>query len=338
MRYSIVMPVFNARAYLEASVGAVLEQQRERDFELILVDDGSMDGSGTLCDELASARSCVRVVHQENAGPLCARVRGIQNARGDYVLMVDADDSLRPDALAALSDILDACQPDIVFFEFSRSRDYSPYGPSQLKLEPGFHDGDLTSLRELICRGSHTNAMWGKAFRRQVVTPDKDWKVPAGMSHAEDLYQLLPIIGRARSFFYCALPLYYYRAVPSSVTKTYRPRQLDDVKLAVEELLSYGASWGDACLDEARRGALLQYIYLLHILLRDPAVGDVRREEYERLRSYVQSAHLLGPWCNGLRIDKRAEVGALTHGWMALSAVLAYSVELLKRIRDRDTA
>lgn len=335
MRFSVVVPVFNARAYLRDSVGAVLGQTGD-DYEIVLVDDGSTDGSGKLCDELSYEDSRVVVVHEENAGPLCARMRGIEEARGDYVLMLDADDSLRSDALSVLSGIVGSEQPDIVLFEFTRSRDFSPYAPSRMALAPGYHD-DMDVLRELICRGTHTNAMWGKAIRREVAMPSEGWETPRGMAHAEDLYQLLPIVGRARSFFYCPQPLYYYRSTPGSSTKHYKPRQLDDVQIATSELLRFGALWGGSCLDEARRGALLQYIYLLHILLCDPGSTDGRWGEYERLRSYVRSAALFGPWCGGLRIDKRIEVGALARGWRAPSAVLARGLELLKRIRDRDS-
>lgn len=336
MRFSIIIPVFNARAYLEDAVGTALEQTDDV-AEIVLVDDGSTDGSGELCDELSRAHPCVRTVHEENAGPLCARVRGIQEARGDYVVMLDADDALRPDALSVLSRIVDADQPDIVLFEFTRSRDFSPYGPSQLSLAPGRHD-DMGGLRALICQGSHTNGMCGKAIRRAVALPDGGWDIPRGMFHAEDLYQLLPIVGRARSFSYCPQPLYYYRATPGSSTKHYRPRQLDDVMVATGELVNYGDLWGGACRDEARRGALLQYVYLLHILLCDSAAADLRQEEYERIRLAVRSAALFGPWCARLRIDKRLEVAALAHGQRALSTVLAHGVELLKRVRDKDTA
>ena len=335
-RFSIVMPVYNSGDLLKESVGSVLSQTTD-DYELVMIDDGSTDGSGELCVELSRAHARVAVVHEENAGPLCARVRGIKEARGDYVLMLDADDALRPDALSVLSDVVDDGQPDIVLFGFTRSRDFSPYGPSHLPLAPGRHD-DTNVLRALICRGSHTNAMWDKAIRRAIALPAAGWGVPRGMSHAEDLYQLLPIVDRARNFSYCPQPLYYYRATPGSSTKRYRPRQLDDVMVAVDELVRYGDLWGGACRDEARRGALLQCVYLLHILLCDPDAVDDRWEEYERLRLSVRSAGLFGPWETGLRLDKRLEIGAFARGRRGLSYAFARGLELLKRARDRDVS
>lgn len=98
---SVVIPVYNVAPYLQECVDSVLSQ-RFTDFEVLLVDDGSTDGSGAICDELAQKDSRVVVLHQENGGACSARNRGIDHARGEFLVFVDADDLVTEDHLAHL--------------------------------------------------------------------------------------------------------------------------------------------------------------------------------------------------------------------------------------------
>lgn len=92
---SVIIPVYNVKDYLDECVASVLKLKTET--EILLVDDGSTDGSGLLCDAWAEKHSHVRVIHQENGGLSAARNRGIQNARGSHLLFLDSDDFLDPE-------------------------------------------------------------------------------------------------------------------------------------------------------------------------------------------------------------------------------------------------
>ena len=95
---SVIVPVYKVEEYLEKCVQSILAQT-ERDFELILVDDGSTDGSGKLCDTLKERDGRIQVIHQENQGLGGARNTGIREARGDWLLLVDSDDWIEPKIL-----------------------------------------------------------------------------------------------------------------------------------------------------------------------------------------------------------------------------------------------
>ena len=95
---SVIMPVYQAGPFLRDSVRSVLGQTFP-DFELILVDDGSTDGSAGLCDTLAGEDSRVRVLHKKNGGVSAARNDGMDLAGGEYIYFCDADDTIAPDAL-----------------------------------------------------------------------------------------------------------------------------------------------------------------------------------------------------------------------------------------------
>lgn len=115
MRISVIIPVYNAEKYLQPCVDSVL-MQTYKDFELILVDDGSKDGSGAMCEKIASQDSRVHVVHQKNAGAGAARNAGIKTAKGEYIVFVDSDDMIEPEYMELLS----KQNEDLVFIDVDR--------------------------------------------------------------------------------------------------------------------------------------------------------------------------------------------------------------------------
>lgn len=126
---SVVIPVYRVEKYLRECVDSVLNQTY-RDFEIILVDDGSPDGSPQICDEYAAAYSCVKVIHKQNAGQGRARNDGMNTATGRYIFFLDSDDTLREDALATLRKVVEE-NPEIQVVhgrlsQFESSTGYPP--------------------------------------------------------------------------------------------------------------------------------------------------------------------------------------------------------------------
>lgn len=102
---SVVLPVYNVAQYLQLSVDSVLQQDYDN-FEIILVDDGSTDDSSSVCDDFAKRFGNVKVIHKENAGLGWARNTGLDNSQGEYVYFLDSDDTIQPDTLSRLVEIL----------------------------------------------------------------------------------------------------------------------------------------------------------------------------------------------------------------------------------------
>ena len=118
-KLSIIVPVYNVAAYLRKCVDSLLNQSLSTsDYEIILVDDGSSDGSGSIADEYASRFNNVRVLHQENRGLSGARNAGILHAEGNYVQFVDSDDYLEPDVLPKLIQRMDDDDLDVLRFNY----------------------------------------------------------------------------------------------------------------------------------------------------------------------------------------------------------------------------
>ena len=100
VKVSIVIPVYNRKNFLTVCIKSLLAQSFE-DFEICLVDDGSTDGTGLLCDELAEKDTRIRVLHVQNGGAAYARQKGVELATGEWVVFVDSDDTMPADAFAA---------------------------------------------------------------------------------------------------------------------------------------------------------------------------------------------------------------------------------------------
>lgn len=112
---SIIIPVYNVKPYLKRCVDSILTQTY-KDFELILVDDGSTDGCGVICDDYKKVDSRIRVIHQVNGGLSAARNTGLDSAVGEYILIVDSDDYISPILLEKCLQAIDGY--DLVAFSY----------------------------------------------------------------------------------------------------------------------------------------------------------------------------------------------------------------------------
>lgn len=115
MRFSVIVPVYNCIKELRSCVDSIL-QQTCSDFELLLIDDGSNDGSRDQCDQLAAQDSRIRVFHKANGGASSARNLGLKQANGDYILFIDGDDTVEPDLLEQVSLIISSSPAQMVIF------------------------------------------------------------------------------------------------------------------------------------------------------------------------------------------------------------------------------
>lgn len=152
MELSVVVPVYNAKDYLKQCIDSILEQSYH-DIELILVDDGSDDGSDKICDRYAAKDKRVKVLHQINSGPMISRKRGVESAEGRYVTFVDADDFVASCSFEyALPDMQKNI--DIISFDIKRYYSESKIVVTQSAYEEGIYNADM------IKRNVFPNMIW----------------------------------------------------------------------------------------------------------------------------------------------------------------------------------
>lgn len=242
--FSILVPVYNVEKYLDECLESLTGQSFD-DYEIVLVDDGSTDGSGTLCDAWqARFPETVRVLHQENRGLVMARSAGFRAARGRFFVIADSDDTLRRDALAVLHDYFTRYDADMVLYQISGKPDYAL--PDQ---KYPFRDGEVMSiasnsdLRQLLGASFVMNSLCSKAFSRELAEIERDFTPVAYIREGEDLMFSLPLADKARRIVFTEQPLYYYRTNPVSITNSYHPKLFRSVRDTLRIQRDYARKW-----------------------------------------------------------------------------------------------
>lgn len=222
---SICIPAYNCEGSLAACVGSIAEQGLWG-CEVIVVDDGSVDGTAEMARKLARVIPALKVVRQNNTGCFHARVAALREARGEYVMSVDSDDALLPGALNALRGRLGGHGlgegPDVLFFggeAFDLASGKSTQRPCLLRADP---DGWVcrAEVFERLCFGKSLNTMWQKVIRRSLFRPDELAVLPR-VEMGEDWVFGFGAMTRARSFARLDESLYQYRMSGSSMTGAY---------------------------------------------------------------------------------------------------------------------
>lgn len=172
MKFSVIIPAYNCEKTLEAAVESVRASGLP-DYEILLIDDGSQDGTPALCDRLCAQMPEVRCIHQENAGVSAARNRGITAAQGEYLWFVDADDTVDAGALTHTAEIALEQQPDMLIFGLSF--DYYHRGKCYRREELVWPHERMLSAAELrgvfqeLYACNALTPVWNKLFRRAVI-------------------------------------------------------------------------------------------------------------------------------------------------------------------------
>ena len=205
---SIIVPVYNAEKTLARCVDSILNQTYE-DYELLLVNDGSTDSSGALCDAYAARDSRVQVFHKENAGVSNARNLALSQARGTYLQFLDSDDWITPEATLSLVRAAEDHQCDLVISDFYRV-------VGERVSHKGDIDEDTVLTREEYAAHMMENpadfyygVLWNKLYRRQIVE-DHHLRMDPEISWCEDFMFNLEYIRYAETFRALQVPIYYY--------------------------------------------------------------------------------------------------------------------------------
>lgn len=175
---SVIMPIYNAAERLEESVGGILAEA-ELPLELICVDDGSTDASGSLLEEMAAKDARLRLIRQENAGTSAARNRGLELLTGDFVTFADADDVLEPGYLRELYEAAELHGADVVVTRLSRLLPGQPVQRNPLGDRPEVLPAAASSILSL------TPNSCGRLYRREVLERSQA-RFPLGIRYGED--------------------------------------------------------------------------------------------------------------------------------------------------------
>ena len=205
---SIIVPVYNAERTVGRCIESILNQEYT-DFELLLVNDGSTDASGSLCDGYAAKDARIRVIHKKNGGVSAARNTALDLAQGTYLQFLDSDDWLTPDATSSLVRAAEDTGCDLIVADF-----YRVIG--ERVSQKGDIDEDGVMTREEYAAHMMENpadfyygVLWNKLYRRAIVEAHH-LRMDPEISWCEDFMFNLEYIRYAASFQALPIPIYYY--------------------------------------------------------------------------------------------------------------------------------
>lgn len=243
MKFSIIVPVYGVEEYLSKCVESILNQTF-KDFELILVNDGSPDRCPHMCDEYAAHDSRVKVVHKKNGGLTSARKAGLKIASGDFIVVVDSDDWVDDRLLEHLHESIEKNGSDVVCYNHFLVGDNET--PCYHQYREGLYTGKQTedirnnflydSNGKGFCGGGLPNAIWTKCVKRALYKKCQE-KVPDEVVKGEDLLFSFHLLSQCPSIYMMDYIGYYYRVNPSSITHTIRKDDIDNIHKLAQHLL-----------------------------------------------------------------------------------------------------
>lgn len=287
--FSVIVPVYNAEKYLADCMGSVLRQDFS-DYEIVLVNDGSQDGSGQICDAYrAKYPDRIRVLHKENQGQLSARLAGLRLAVGQYICFLDSDDCLADNALRKLHQVIADTRPDVVLFRWRCIDEISARDRVVPKVFPESGPVEKKAVFERMLSTSVLNSLCIKCCRRELFDVDTDYSGYYSIRNGEDLIQSLPVLYRGDTFYYLTDELYLYRLHAASVTHVYRKGQLCSVNATKSVFYEYLVKMG---LDTPENREIFLRSYLLSVwrnmeaMYRDAGIKGERDATLDEIRGY----------------------------------------------------
>lgn len=233
---SIIIPVYNRGNFLVRCLDSIVKNNNHAHFEIILVDDGSTDDSGNICDEYASKNYNIRVAHKPNTGVSETRNLGLSMSIGKWVWFIDGDDIPFYGAVDTLYEQTNNCKDDVVIFTYKKFN----------------KDIDLSSKRVKACRQTiskedaigtlldmdYASFPWNKLFSRKLLVDNKI-KFPENMSMCEDMEFCFHAYDKAKSFSLISEPLYGYRQDNNSASSSTSNKRYKDAAIANYDLCCY---------------------------------------------------------------------------------------------------
>ena len=301
---SIILPVYNGEKYLNECIDSILASTYQN-LEIILIDDGSTDRSGPICDEYAEKDSRIKVIHQENRGLICARNCGLSVSNGTYIAFVDADDLVSPAFYEEMVSAMEAEHADLVACEYRHNKEdvvpcIAPNERNSVSVQT-FDEylAILTcapSIREVTWTGPY---VWNKLYRKENIKEQFNKECLM----CEDLRFNYDYLSSCTKMTVLPFGLYFYRIHDESITGRYRKR-----KTNVRNGIANAMLWAYiACNSQVADPSLKEYLearaaYTAHGALWRVYASGAETEHSE----FAKEAHsLICSHCSKLLHDKK---------------------------------
>jgi len=340
-KVSIIVPIYNAEKTLDRCINSILNQDYI-DFELLLIDDGSKDFSGAICDEYAAKDTRVRVIHKENSGVSASRNLALNEARGEYLQFLDADDWITPNATRLLveSAVLNKC--DMVISDF-----YRVIGERLSHKGSIDEDGVLTreEFANLMMENPadfYYGVLWNKLYSREIIEK-YHLRMDPKISWCEDFMFNLEYIRHCENIFVLQVPIYYYVKTKGSLvsqgmslTKTIKTKMM---------VLEYYTDFYKQVLSEAEyeKKRIQIYSYLMDMASDEtvlpPLISNSKKLGEERIQTNAAlgkgDSYFVEDYRNRKLMAYYLEPVAIKHELTLEEARILLALSYIPEVKDR---
>ena len=279
---SVIVPVYNAENYLDQCLESIVAQSYRR-LEILVVDDGSTDSSGKMCDRWAERDERIRVIHQPNGGHSAARNAALDVMSGDLVMMVDSDDVIHPDFTATLLELQQNTGADIAVGAYTPFYGDKPEFPATASPVTHIYS-QQEALLTIFYQHGFDHSPWGRLYKASLFD---GIRFPLGIIY-EDLAIIYPLLKRCNHIVTTSQVLYGYRQHESSSMRVFSPRRADVLDVC-EKLETEMADHDKQYLKAVRSRLLSAYFNILLLSSQDKSgqysqLGDRCWAGIKRLR------------------------------------------------------
>lgn len=317
MFFSVLIPVYNVEKYLNRCIRSVLDQSLS-DYEIILVDDGSTDRSGEICDFYANRYDMIRTIHKKNDGLYMARYDAIKVAKGEYLVFLDSDDTIDSDALSILQKVILDTKSDMIVFRWRMvDNDTLKTEESETLFQTGFinYAEFLNDFLE-----TKINNLWAKCIRNKLVSRIS---VYHHFNMAEDAAYTCQFVQKCKSIYYISDVLYNYHINYSSIVHRVHIDHLIDSTIAHYETLLMLQSIG--CPGKQYKKLVNKYIKDIAFFISELDKEDIRSSQMKVMMFRVKNSKVW-MYCNNnkdwLSLSNKVFLNLFNHGNYVLAHVI----------------
>ena len=298
-KVSVILPVYNTAPYLKDSVGSICKQTLA-DIEIIIVNDGSTDESGSILKKMAEDDSRIRYYEQENRGLSCARNTGMKYAKGDYIYFMDSDDAINIDALEKCYGRCSSQNLDFVFFDGDIVREGKndnvcwDYHRTSKYDDSVVYEGNWL-MNDMLDNFTHRSVVW-LLFIKHIYIKEKNFSFYPGIIHEDELYTVMLILESER--IGCIKDnLVKHRVRSNSImAKQYSLRNVSCYLTVVDELMKYSMTKSvvvKSIINKYSKYTLDKVFYTAHVLNFKDKIKSLLRLLNSRYAKFVSCKTIL---------------------------------------------
>lgn len=298
---SVIVPVYNVESYLNRCIDSILAQTY-KDFEIILVDDGSNDNSGNICDSFSEEVENIKVIHQQNQGPAVSRNVGTDNARGQYITYIDSDDIVHPDYLKILYNLCIQNEADLSccnfsFFSGENLIEFESNVTENLQVLDG-----ISAMNQMLYGKIHGSSACALLIKAEIA---KKIKFTPGKYHEDDLISFRYFVEAQKVAITNQQLYYYFQRQGSIMHSPYGKIALDELDAGdyiVEKCQKFGN-------DSLQAAYFKKYQNYIDVLVTYPELKKLDLRTYLRVKEELLT--LSGIMRRNICLGKKTRLKAL---------------------------